>query len=501
MTLKATLVAVASALLLLLVFLYRAQGQARPINLRGSVDSLQCSPCHASIGDESSKKLIFNHGWHLLVSCQNCHFQFAHVPGRTITPPMMACINCHRLTHSSQGQIARGGCRDCHPRSMNLRPRDHKAGFAGRRHVAAAKRDLNNCMMCHEERFCKDCHARKRVKERYPRLYVFQAIVPLETTRQPVFMVNQDQPVNMGQCVGCHLDLDAFPVIKVIFPHDVHLKRGFQCGFCHLEFPHSQQGTKTPPMETCYACHNSKHGRRGVIATGECYACHPKSFDLVPTWHRVPQFNRRHAKRAKAGVASCLMCHKEKFCSDCHMSEKAVPKDHKQEQEWRATHGQQYTQMKQNCRICHTAQNCKDCHRVDMPHPIDFIKTHRELGRNARANNCMMCHSSQFCGKCHHSGIANALLVEKTCIGCHPNAGLPWQDLMPLGDKGMVVHSVHFKKRFRCEECHPTVETKRNQAHNFELCYECHGALDINKTLIAPYPGQDLCLRCHNKAI
>lgn len=418
------------------------------------------------------------------------------MPGRTNIPPMSSCLNCHRLDHGPQGVIARGGCRDCHPASMNLRPRSHVRGFPGRPHAVQAKRGLNDCMMCHKDRTCKACHRRRRVKDTTNRLYIFQAIVPEAATSQPTFIVDLSGPTVMGQCAGCHVNLDAFKSKKVIFNHSIHLARGFRCDFCHAGFPHSQRGTATPPMETCYACHGTTHGARGVIATEDCYACHPKDFNLVPRSHYVPKWKTKHKRQAKANIGSCLMCHKQAFCSDCHMKMKAVPKDHKAESQWRGGHGQQFLQMKQNCRICHTEKNCDKCHRVKMPHPEDWPKTHRIDGKTP--NNCVMCHSSQFCGKCHHQGIGNALLVRATCVRCHSIMRLPWESIR---HKGMIVHAAHFKKKFRCEECHPSVETGKGQAHNFELCYECHGALDINKRLIAPYPGSQLCLRCHQKRI
>jgi len=360
-------------------------------------------------------------------------------------------------------------------------------------------------MMCHDRRECTTCHKAEGVKDRTNRLYVFNPVVPREETGTSLF-IDPNQPVSVGQCGACHNNLDAFKSKKVIFNHSVHVRRGFQCYFCHDSFPHSQAGTKTPPMEACYPCHDQLHGERGVIATGDCYACHPRDFNLVPSSHDPPDWGKNHKALARANIWSCLMCHKPKFCSDCHMAKKAVPKDHKEEQRWMQNHGAEDLQKKQDCSICHernstSPKNCKGCHKVEMPHPPGFLTAHRKLGKEPQKYNCYGCHATQFCGKCHHAGISNALLVAKTCNRCHPNADMAWRDLMPIGDKGMVVHSVHFKKKFRCEECHPTVEAKRDAAHNFELCYECHGALDINKTLIAPYPGQELCLRCHNKAI
>ena len=56
----------------------------------------------------------------------------------------------------------------------------------------------------------------------------------------------------------------------------------------------------------------------------------------------------------------------------------------------------------------------------------------------------------------------------------------------------------------RCEKCHVkfgvtslSPEMALIKGHDLRLCYECHGALDFENKLIAKYPGNQLCLRCH----
>jgi len=55
-----------------------------------------------------------------------------------------------------------------------------------------------------------------------------------------------------------------------------------------------------------------------------------------------------------------------------------------------------------------------------------------------------------------------------------------------------------------CADCHvgftqarvlqPSVQT---QAHDLRICYDCHGSLGPDGILIAPWPGKELCRRCH----
>jgi hypothetical protein len=71
---------------------------------------------------------------------------------------------------------------------------------------------------------------------------------------------------------------------------------------------------------------------------------------------------------------------------------------------------------------------------------------------------------------------------------------------------------VHFNvaeskgRPYVCEDCHigftatsvfePALKT---QVHDLRVCYDCHGNLDVNNVVIAPYPGKELCYRCHKQ--
>ena len=85
-----------------------------------------------------------------------------------------------------------------------------------------------------------------------------------------------------------------------------------------------------------------------------------------------------------------------------------------------------------------------------------------------------------------------------------------------IKDSGLAEHAVHFSvalpskkgKPYKCEECHvgfgfaavqpAGAKNSVNTAHDLSTCYDCHGTLDYNNVLIAPYPGYSLCVRCHD---
>jgi predicted CXXCH cytochrome family protein len=81
-----------------------------------------------------------------------------------------------------------------------------------------------------------------------------------------------------------------------------------------------------------------------------------------------------------------------------------------------------------------------------------------------------------------------------------------------IQNKAFAEHAVHFdvaKKKgaaYKCDDCHVDFGTsqaaqtvEKQQGHDLRLCYSCHGSLDYQNRLIAPYPGAELCRRCHSK--
>jgi hypothetical protein len=77
-----------------------------------------------------------------------------------------------------------------------------------------------------------------------------------------------------------------------------------------------------------------------------------------------------------------------------------------------------------------------------------------------------------------------------------------------IKNKAFAEHAVHFDvaktkgRPYKCYECHvgfgeDSGITLANAGHDLRLCYGCHGQLDPFNKRIAPYPGAQLCLRCH----
>lgn len=506
----------------------RVLGQA-PFEVTGGVDAAQCASCHQRIAGARNPDLIFNHGFHLLIACEDCHWEYPHKPDQTIRPSMESCFNCHGLSHGSQGVFAQGGCRTCHPASFDKRPADHTRAWAGKPHVSAAKADMNRCSLCHQQPFCEACHRRKGVPLSAHVLRPYVSYLPEVTTSQPV-SIDPDAPVGAGQCVPCHANFDRFRVRgfekdRLIFAHEAHLSRGFSCRVCHPRFPHRPDGIDRPPMRICYDCHGVIHGKQGLVASTDCGLCHPKAFDLMPRDHR-PQgrWLLSHGKPAKQDLEYCQMCHDSGFCEPCHLGKKplpasvaakakaqgivaasgpsagkVLPKDHRSQQ-WRTRHGEMFMKLDGSCSPCHSGGFCYRCHKTGMPHPPNWLQKHSAKG--VGREDCNVCHQDRStCQQCHHGGIVGGRLVPESCVKCHPEAAVT--PYTAIRSKGMIVHAAHWRKKYRCLQCHIGFEPElrpvdRAHSYSFDLCRECHGALDRNRQVIAePRVGVELCRKCH----
>lgn len=481
----------------------------------------QCMPCHATIAGAKSPGHIFQHGSHMTLSCDACHWAPPHSGGVTVLPSMQACFNCHGLMHGSV-QIARSDCSECHtaPRAQ-LVPADHVAGYAGKPHAIDSAADANRCLMCHTAESCDACHVKQKVNTP-PTQPEYRPLLP-DKPRRPAIRVMPTGTVTMGQCVSCHPDLDRYIPGRVIFAHATHLQKAFACKDCHRSFAHGPDSTARPDMPACYQCHGLTHARLGLVATEKCADCHPKSFVLRPADHTAAFVAKTHKDAANVSPEQCAMCHAADFCTSCHQGKpkapggparpQVIPAGHRVPA-FRTTHGKDFLKQKGACGSCHVSATCERCHTTPMPHPADWTSAH-PLAKDLNAQDCKVCHlNRQTCEECHHRNLRGTDLTLANCVKCHPvMATRPATKIKP---SGLAEHAVHFDvalpskkgKPYKCEECHvgfgfvavraAGVNAPASGGHDLRSCYECHGALDINNTQKAPWPGNSLCLRCHS---
>ena len=313
-------------------------------------------------------------------------------------------------------------------------------------------------------------------------------------------------PIYLSKCSPCHQNLDAWKNPGLIFNHPVHLKRGFECKACHLEFAHQPGGIIVkPPMDVCYECHSLRHidvekKENVLVANENCDFCHPSSFNLKPANHTSDFIASQHKERAKVDLKYCLMCHnRQGFCAPCHTSKKAKTEPHKSPA-WEQSHGKQPPEELAACTICHDDAFCTKCHKTPMPHPVLWVGTHSDY-KKMKAD-CYICHKDRsYCQNCHHK-FENNLLIQENCDSkCHAEYKMPFVTIM---NKGFKIHKAHFHltqtEPYNCEKCHSLLNKfpKGTGCFPFEVCFQCHGQRRDGK-LIAKWYGEDLCYFCHGK--
>lgn len=129
--------------------------------------------CHPTLLSADARRgkvseIIFSHGIHMgQFDCSACHTRFPHqAGGEPEKPTMKQCFSCHGLRHGPMGIVAYDACEACHrTRREDLRPSFHTADWAAKPHVAPSLAELQTrCMMCHDGRFCDDCHVEEYVR-------------------------------------------------------------------------------------------------------------------------------------------------------------------------------------------------------------------------------------------------------------------------------------------------------------------------------------------------
>lgn len=498
-----------------------------PIPSRGVVDSIvdltavvtatECSPCHSSLGESDTPGLRFGHGTHLLVECAACHASPPHLGDRTVLPLMESCFLCHGLTHGEQGTLAPSLCGDCHTPEHQLRPVLHVEDWAELPHAEFAEQEgTNRCMMCHDSRKdCDVCHADMDI-ETDPIPPIYLRTIPI-APELPSVIVDTDAVPTLSLCIPCHAAIDDLTDPDVQFAHGPHLERDYKCSACHPVFPHALNETTSPDMLGCYRCHGAKHAAWGPVAPEECADCHPPAFELVPADHTLAFTTGEHSESAASEFERCTMCHTGAYCTECHVggrimannepSPQVVPEDHLVP-EWQPAHGRKYLSQQGACSVCHSGLSCTRCHITQMPHPAEWLASHTGNGFTDR--DCDVCHVDRTdCQECHHRSLGSQELVRANCIECHEE--MDTDTPTEIKNIGLAEHAVHFDvvervgRVYVCDDCHIGFTRMRlmqqpsqTQAHDLRACYDCHGALDFRKVLIAPWPGSELCRRCHS---
>lgn len=334
------------------------------------------------------------------------------------------------------------------------------------------------CMACHEMRSeylswktsthkkleCSKCH---KAPSAYKMLWghVFGPSAAWE-------MKNRD---SFKTCVNCHEKIPGVVYFHSIkFPHDSHRKHINDCRFCHHNIVHGSriEYRKAPKKETCYTCHDNKK------ATKKCSNCH-LSFKKELPQQLDPNWISSHMSDVSKFKKSCVACHKEKFCEDCHRSVNP------HEAKWMKSHRKPAVKNTATCQVCHSSKDCSACHGILREHKTEWYDGHRKLARKS-TKLCDRCHGKDYCDTCHKG------------ITTHPRNWLAGHRESPgAKEKHQQCLKCHTAKY--CTSCHggkPTLVHKGNWLSNHGSNLSAKAAQrDIASCITCHVPN--FCLSCH----
>jgi len=321
-------------------------------------DKTKCDKCHY---DNVYKPLIqtkveltFDHSFHISkqkMKCETCHKGIFDVdyaedavqPG----PKMETCYSCH---NNKTGTAS--ACEACHTSTADLKPQSHKSNDFLHTHKFAA-RDLNaNCIMCHDNASCQECHtSTTMITEKNTPNDFYEPYSPSNSTRG----VKQQQITRVHD-------------LNWRFTHGIESKgKTSECQSCHQ-------------IETfCASCHQSKQGDFSLGG-------------IEPASHLEPGFmiigvgtgGGEHATLARRDIESCAACHDvqggDPVCIQCHTDPDGIkgtnPKTHPANY-MHDVHGDWHTSQGSICFNCHTGSSpsspagvgfCGYCHGANGGH-------------------------------------------------------------------------------------------------------------------------------------
>lgn len=313
----------------------------------------ECSTCH--VGDayeplvKEKSELIFNHKFHIEdqnMDCESCHKGLREVDyswqALAAHPPMENCYSCH-----NDKTVASNACESCHISTANLYPQNHKIARFINTHKFSAQMVGANCIMCHDNHSCEECHVATNV---------ITEVNLRNDFYQPYYSSN-------------FVDGSKQQAIRRVHDLNYRITHGFdakgktsECQSCHQ-------------VETfCATCHASEN-------TDFAYS------GIMPSTHLKPNFftigvgtgGGLHATLAKRDIERCTSCHDvnggDAVCITCHLDSDGIkgtnPKTHvagfmkDQKGDWHDSQGS-------ICYNCHTSANpnssinagfCNYCHR------------------------------------------------------------------------------------------------------------------------------------------
>lgn len=220
---------------------------------------LGCTDCHGDLDrvfKTGGSDLLYRHKKHFAIGvseCSACHPAKTHEADKINLPTMTRCFICHGLTKTA---IAPGGCTTCHPEGSARQPESHlRSTWVAQDHQGEALDDRFQCLTCHTEQTCAQCHG---VELPHPRGW---------EQAPHVDAYFEDSAL----CERCHQ-------VIATAPPEANLPARSLCDSCHHP--------EGPKDTTWLKYHFNVIYDRGATA---CFQCH--ATDTCATCHRTGQLD------------------------------------------------------------------------------------------------------------------------------------------------------------------------------------------------------------------
>lgn len=334
-------------------------------------DDNRCVTCHRTLA--AATRLTVEQITALPKPASHSRADFISTHGPQAATPAANCATCH----------ARESCQRCHPnasRSVPITalatdarvarvvdgkqpsyplPADHRRAQFAASHGALARASIERCAACHARASCATCHAGDNAPA---------VLDQLPTAAEAAGKGVQLQRSAPGQGDAALHRVSVHPSNFAAGHGTVAAAGGMNCTLCH-----SQQ-------RFCGDCHAGERNTR--------------------RYHPV-NFVSRHAPESYSRDTECSSCHStEAFCRACHIEVGRAAKVgnrnlgyHNAQPRWFLQHGTAARQQLSSCVSCHQQSYCMQCHsNVGMrisPHGPDFDAA-RMSKRNPQL--CLQCH-------------------------------------------------------------------------------------------------------------
>jgi hypothetical protein len=413
-------------------------------------DSASCTACH----DGTNRRRV---SWRPPKGERPSNLKFAHelVPMMTRETPQgtesLSCRDCHIAPDQPWMAVRRPTpetCLECHG--------------PGTEHLAAP------------DSLCETCHLPlARAATLKP---ADIAAFPVPTShRLPGFasraghgaLATRTQAAVAGSCAVCHA-------------------RDF-CLVCHVDAP------EQPAIQALAA---DPRARAIVVRLA------------APAAHREPTFLKRHGSAVRETPRQCGTCHTQESCLACHAPSQRVssalptrgpgrgvgaqpvrrpPESHREN--FANRHGPVAARTPATCVGCHVQTDCLECHRPDAAsasgyHPAGFLTLH-PAAAYARETSCGDCHNvGSFCASCHataglvstgplRSGYHDASRFFVLSHGQAARQSLESCTSCHVERDCLTCHSAVGGRRFNPHG--PGFDANRLRRKNPEMCAACHG--------------------------